>query len=193
MEMRQGRVDTQPQSLASEENAESGDSSGLFTISSQYNRKQNYKRISRQSYRDRTCTGLSSTGSSSSEEDYDSQYVDRESKIIPSSTRQWNIVCLYSVGVIYSDDYFPSPLDVVDFIFEKTRNFGPLKEKNKDHVKNVQDSMSFSMSVQELLQLTTDIPESVLIPVSKQIKKDLVKLHQLEFRYITSSYHIDIL
>ncbi|XP_071173049.1 uncharacterized protein [Mytilus edulis] len=130
------------------------------------------------SYRD-----SSGSSSSSSEEGYDSPYVGGTLKIIPSSTCLWNMVCLDSVGVIYSDEYFPSPLDVVDFIFEKTGNFGPLKEKYKEHVRNAQDSMSFSMSVKELLQLTTDIRESVLIPVSKQIEKDLGNLHQLEFRH----------
>ncbi|XP_052072110.1 uncharacterized protein LOC127710358 [Mytilus californianus] len=43
--------------------------------------------------------------------------------------------------------------------------------------------MSFSMSVQELLQLTTDKRESVLIPVSKQIEKDLDSLCRSEFRH----------
>lgn len=149
--------------------------------------KQNNRMLSR-SYRDR-----SGSSSNSSEEGYDSPYEVGKLKIIPSSTRHWNMVCLDSVGVIYSDNYFQSPLDVLDFIFEKTVNFGPLKEKDKEHVKNVQDSMSFSMFVEELLQLTTDKRESVLIPVSKQIEKDLDNLHQLEFRYIISPYNFDIL
>lgn len=168
--------ETQPQNLASEEikiqTSQSDDCSGLFNMSSRYNARQNKRR-----YRDRR-----GSSSSSSEEGYDSPYVGGKLKIIPSSTCHWNMACLDSVCVIYNDDYFSSPLGVLDFIFEKTGNFGPLTEKDKEHVKNVQDSMSFSMSAEELLQLTTEKRESVLIPVSEQIEKDLDNLHQLEFR-----------
>ncbi|XP_052060806.1 uncharacterized protein LOC127701060 [Mytilus californianus] len=170
--------ETQPQNLTSEEimiqTSQSDDSSGLFNMLSRYNARKNKRR-----YRDRR-----GSSSSSSEEGYDSPYVFGKLKIIPSSTCHWNIACLDLVGVIYSDDYFPSPLGVLDLIFEKTGNFGPLTEKDKEHVNNVQDSMSFSMSAKELLQLTTDKRESVLIPVSKQIEKDLDNLHlQLELRH----------
>lgn len=94
----------------------------------------------------------------------------RKFDCIPTSTDQWDNYVLERLGINYNIHFHSSPCDILDLIYRKTGIFGPLSQEQNEYVKNLQDSITYSSSITNLLSVMNMINVDTFIP---EMKKDI--------------------
>lgn len=79
---------------------------------------------------------------------------------LSSSTTDWNVHFLESLGIFYNEVYHPSPLDILNMIYEDIDIFGPLTDDQKLDVERLQKRMTFNSSIAEVMEDEADIVQN---------------------------------
>ncbi|CAC5380047.1 unnamed protein product [Mytilus coruscus] len=103
--------------------------------------------------------------------DSDESDVD-DHRALPTATSEWDLLCLQSVDIHYNNHFHNLPSDILDIVHAKTGMFGPLTEKQEEFTKNLQNSISFSCSITELLGIGLDLNVETFI---QEVEKDIEK------------------
>ncbi|XP_052087281.1 uncharacterized protein LOC127724369 isoform X3 [Mytilus californianus] len=112
---------------------------------------------------------------SDSSMDSDSDESDVEDymyRTLPTATSEWDILCLQSIDIHYHNHFHNLPSDILDIVHAKTGMFGPLTEKQEEFTKNLQNSISFSCSITEIIGIDLDLNVETFIP---EMEKDIEK------------------
>ncbi|CAC5402440.1 unnamed protein product [Mytilus coruscus] len=113
--------------------------------------------------------------SSSEDGNEDLLYTVKCKGLLPSRTTQWDLACLHSLGIFYSDKSTPLS-DLLDSVYSNIGVFKPLTEKEKEYTTSIQDSLYFSFSTQEVIDYCRKYmisPNEVNINVAEKVRSDL--------------------
>lgn len=112
---------------------------------------------------------------SRSQSSADSAYL-ADSESLPSSTSHWNTLCLEKLGIFYHNEYFSSPLDIIERINSLTQCFGPMTTDQMQYIGDIIDTLTFDISMNECKEFEQDpadqhLTEVILPELEEQIKK----------------------
>lgn len=99
---------------------------------------------------------MSSGKNSDSSMDSDSDESDvKDYNTLPTKTSEWDLVWLQSIDIHYNYHFHTLPSDILDIVYVKTGMFGT--EIQEEFTKNLQNSISFSCLITELLGIGLDL------------------------------------
>ncbi|XP_052068861.1 uncharacterized protein LOC127708085 [Mytilus californianus] len=113
--------------------------------------------------------------SSSEDDNEDLIYTVKCKGLLPSRTTQWDLACLHSLGIFYSDKSTPLS-DLLDSVYSNIGVFKPLTEKEKEYTTSIQDSLDFSFSTQEMIDYCRKYmisPNEVNLNVAEKVRSNL--------------------
>lgn len=107
----------------------------------------------------------------------DSSYYGDNLTSLPTKTSSWNIYCLEALGIFYNESYHYSPLDILNMIFQEVKIFGPLSKDQKAKVESMRECMTFSTSVNDLIQHKANIVQNEHLDIYlPALEKDIQNL-----------------
>ncbi|VDI82084.1 Hypothetical predicted protein [Mytilus galloprovincialis] len=113
--------------------------------------------------------------SDSEDEDEDLLYTVKCKGLLPSSTSQWDLACLHSLGIFYCEKSIPLS-EMLDIVYSNIDVFKPLTEKEKEYTTCIHDSLDFSFSTQEVVDYCRKYrlsPNEVNIDVAEKVRSNL--------------------
>ncbi|VDI25334.1 Hypothetical predicted protein [Mytilus galloprovincialis] len=76
------------------------------------------------------------------------------------STSDWDVDFLKSLGISYNEVYHPSPMDILNMIYEDIDIFGPLTDDQKLDMERLQECLTFNSSIAEVMEDEANIVQN---------------------------------